>query len=168
MNRSIIHVIHTPMQNVTSVFLGPPSSLVSPKRVIGCRGGSRQVEGCWGIPCLKIKKLLGLNFQSFEFSKFQHCQKGSNFHSFGFQFLKATTIQNYKFLNSPKSRCVGHTFPKQSIFPESPNLQIQKVQTQRLKHISVLFFNDLMYLGVTKDTHKLFRGSWTLSKIPKS
>ena len=27
----------------------PPSSLVFPKRVVGCRGGGRYVEGCWGF-----------------------------------------------------------------------------------------------------------------------
>ena len=45
----------------------PPSSLdrrsaeliVSPKKVVGCRGGSRNVEGCWGFPYLKIEKFVG-------------------------------------------------------------------------------------------------------------
>ena len=25
------------------------------KKVVGCRGGSRYVEGCWGFPYLKIE-----------------------------------------------------------------------------------------------------------------
>ena len=33
---------------------------MSPKRLVGCRGGSRYVEGCLGFPYLKIKKFLGL------------------------------------------------------------------------------------------------------------
>ena len=35
----------------------PPCSLVPPKRVVGCTGGSRYVEGCWGFPYLR--KLIG-------------------------------------------------------------------------------------------------------------
>ena len=38
----------------------PPSSLVSPKRVVGCRGVSRYIEGCWGFPYLKkVSRFLG-------------------------------------------------------------------------------------------------------------
>ena len=36
------------------------SSLVSPKRVVGCRGGRRYVEGWWGFPYVKMKMFLGL------------------------------------------------------------------------------------------------------------
>ena len=45
-----------------------------PKRVVGCRGGSRYDEGCWGFPYLRIKQFLGfkvLKFQSLKVSKFQ-------------------------------------------------------------------------------------------------
>ena len=31
---------------------------MSPKRVVGCRGGSQYVEGYWGFPYLKITKFL--------------------------------------------------------------------------------------------------------------
>ena len=41
------------------------SSLVSPKRVVGCRAGSQYVEVCWGFPYLKIKKCLGFLFVGF-------------------------------------------------------------------------------------------------------
>ena len=52
----------------------PPSSLdrrsteliVSPKKVVGCRGGSRNVEGCWGFPYLKIQKLANCHFIFFD------------------------------------------------------------------------------------------------------
>ena len=48
----------------------PPSSLdyrsteliVSPKKVVGCKGGSRYVEGFWGLPYLKIEKLANFHF----------------------------------------------------------------------------------------------------------
>ena len=40
-------------------FRNTGSSLVSPKRVVGCRVGSRYVEGCWEFPYLKIKRFLG-------------------------------------------------------------------------------------------------------------
>ena len=76
----------------------PPSSLdrrfteliASPKKVVGCRGGSRNVEGCWGTPYLKIKKTQFLNFQFYKFPTF----KLSNYN---FQF------PNFQFLNSPKN-----------------------------------------------------------------
>ena len=52
----------------------PPSSLMSPKRVVGCRGRSRYVEGCWGFPFLKIKKALFPNVHfRFEFILFPFC-----------------------------------------------------------------------------------------------
>ena len=38
---------------------------MSPKKVVGCRGGSRHVEGCWGFPYLKIEKFVG--FTKFHF-----------------------------------------------------------------------------------------------------
>ena len=31
--------------------------IVSPKKVVGCRGWIRYVEGCWRFPYLKIEKL---------------------------------------------------------------------------------------------------------------
>ena len=37
---------------------GAQFRFVSPKRVVGCRRGSRHVEGCWGFPSLKIKKVV--------------------------------------------------------------------------------------------------------------
>ena len=45
----------------------PPSSLdrrcfefiVSPRKVVGCRGGSPNVEGRWWFSYLKIEKLMG-------------------------------------------------------------------------------------------------------------
>ena len=30
-----------------------------PKRVVGCKGGSRYVEGCWGLLYLKMEKCFG-------------------------------------------------------------------------------------------------------------
>ena len=69
----------------------PPSSLVSPKRVVGGRGGSRYIEGCWGFPYLEIKKFLG---------------------------LKVSTFQNFKIskLNAKTLRCVVHAFQNESKF----------------------------------------------------
>ena len=54
----------------------PPSSLdrgsiefiLSPKKLVGCRGGSRNADGCWGFPYLKIKKFVG--FTKFPFHVF--------------------------------------------------------------------------------------------------
>ena len=39
---------------------------VSPKKVVGCRGGSRNVEECWGFPYLKIQKLSIVHFMFFD------------------------------------------------------------------------------------------------------
>ena len=50
----------------------PPSSLVSPRRVVGCMGGSRYVDGCWGF--LYLKKFIGfliLGFLVFSFLSFK-------------------------------------------------------------------------------------------------
>ena len=33
----------------------------SRRLVVGCRGGSRYVEGCWGFPFVKIKTFLGFS-----------------------------------------------------------------------------------------------------------
>ena len=38
------------------------------KKLVGCRGGSRNVEGHWGFPCLKIEKFAG--FAKFPFHVF--------------------------------------------------------------------------------------------------
>ena len=39
---------------------------MSPKKVVGCSGGSRHVEGCWGFPYLKIEKLANIHFTTLE------------------------------------------------------------------------------------------------------
>ena len=64
----------------TQRYLFPPSSLVSPKltrcrsselvvspkKVVGCKGGSRYVEGCCEFPHLKIEKLPFSHFMFFD------------------------------------------------------------------------------------------------------
>ena len=40
--------------------------IVSPKKVVGCRGGSQNVEGYWGFPYLKIEKLANVHFMVFD------------------------------------------------------------------------------------------------------
>ena len=47
----------------------PPSSLCPPRKVVGCMGGNRNVEGCWGFPYLKIKRVSWFLFYGFLVSK---------------------------------------------------------------------------------------------------
>ena len=39
-----------------------PLRSLSPKKVVGCRGESRNVAGCWGFPYLKIEMLASFHF----------------------------------------------------------------------------------------------------------
>ena len=76
----------------------PPSSLdrrcfefiVSPKKVVGCRGGSRNVERCWGFPYLKTEKFVG-------FTKIQFHTFWSIWHSYPC-FLRFD-LTNFRYLN---------------------------------------------------------------------
>ena len=43
-----------------------PELIVSPKDVVGCRGGSRNDEGCWGFPYLKREQLAHFYFTFFD------------------------------------------------------------------------------------------------------
>ena len=69
---------------------------MSPKKVVGCRGGSRNVEGYWGfIPLLEhfnISKFRNFQISRISNVKFQICNI-SNFHYFktlNFENLKST------------------------------------------------------------------------------
>ena len=59
---------HPPPQPKSDFFrrLGPPEDLTTQTGYmttpVGCRGGCRYVEGCWGFPLLKIKMFLGFCF----------------------------------------------------------------------------------------------------------
>ena len=84
-----------------SLLRNTGSSLVSPKRVVGCRGGSRYVEGCWGFPYLKIQ-LQNANFMFFidiKFSKILKMFYGDLHHLsvpvFGFSTFRS--FKNSKF-----------------------------------------------------------------------
>ena len=61
-SRALIFAIKIGSQ--TKALPCPPSSLVSRRRVVGCSGGSRYVEGCWGFLDMKINKICfeGLRF----------------------------------------------------------------------------------------------------------
>ena len=52
-----------------SLDLRSTELIVSPKKVVGCRGGSRNVEGCWEFPYLKLPnfKMSIYNFPNAEF-----------------------------------------------------------------------------------------------------
>ena len=70
---------------------------MSPKRVVGCRGGSRYVEGCCGFPYLKIESFLASKFHCFKVSKFPNVN-GSTFQISKvpkFQCCKLLKVQNY-------------------------------------------------------------------------
>ena len=55
----------------------PPISLVSPEKLVGCRGGSRYVEGHWGFPYLHFSNfkcsvcIVNLHIFIFYISNFQ-------------------------------------------------------------------------------------------------
>ena len=54
--------------------------IVSPKKVVGCRGGSRYVEGCWE---LLILYFANSQFEYFAFWKFKVLEMPNlNFHNF--------------------------------------------------------------------------------------
>ena len=56
----------------------PPSSLdrrstefiVTPKKVVGCRGASRNAEGCWGVSNFKTFNLENPNLEMFNLEIF--------------------------------------------------------------------------------------------------
>ena len=52
--------------------------IVSPKKVVWCMGGSRNVEGCWGVPHLKIEKLPNCQFMFSDRCEFHIHQKTWN------------------------------------------------------------------------------------------
>ena len=107
----------------------PPSSLVSPKRVVGCRGGSRYAEGCWGVPrrpyvlywhsrgslcaLLSISKshLSFLRFCKFQTSQF------SNFQSFKIsQFSKFIISNSFAHIVSNTFKHSDHMIYTNNIF----------------------------------------------------
>ena len=120
---------------------------MSPKRAVGCRGGSRYGEGCWGFPYLKIKNIgvLGiplLEIKSFLVSRLQ------SFKVSNFQNSKFPKFQSFIFQNAEKSICVGHLFP---IFSRFPNIRFQG-------NTHIYFFNAL---GLFLDWFKV---SWCLQR----
>ena len=61
-----------PYESSCKPFSTPQNAIVSRKGYgttpVGCRGGSRHVEGCWGLPHLKIKKNGRLLFFDYRYS----------------------------------------------------------------------------------------------------
>ena len=53
-------------------------TLMSPRRVVWCRGGNRNVEGWWGFPYLNIKKFIGFSLSKFESFVFQSFKSRSS------------------------------------------------------------------------------------------
>ena len=119
-----------------------------PPKVVGCRGGNQNVEGCWGAPYLKIKKgflvflvflLVSKMFYVFKrylvhitkgpfhvFDRYDiHIQAFGDFMYANFIILRSSSsqvyIKLYIFIYSPK-KTVHVTFTKS---------KIQKIQILR-------------------------------------
>ena len=102
----------------------PPSSLVSHKRVVWCKGGSRYAEGWWGFPYfqgLKISK-----FQKFQSSKIIKCQNVKAW--INFQNVWDTQFANSKTFTSQTPQhhlfksCFGNSWITWSVLV-SPKIQ---------------------------------------------
>ena len=137
------------------------SSLVSPKRVVGCKGGSRYVEGCWGFPYSEMKSMAS-TFQSFKASKIQKIRvsKFQRFKVPNFQSFKTPKLLNVKLRNS--QTCGTHI----SIFSKN---------TYRNSQSYIVFKKDFGCSWIIwsvpvspKIKNKWFRGSWTRPKVPLS
>ena len=68
---------------------------------VWCRAGSRNVEGCWGFPCLKIEQLLNFHFMLFDRYEIHIRDFGELFNHFlvplfDFQLFKTSKFQNFK------------------------------------------------------------------------
>ena len=97
----------------------PPSSLVSPKRMVCCSGGSRYVEGCWRFPFLEIKKFISFKvpkLKRFKVSKYQSFRVSkvyfSNFQKFEFQIFKMCGTHISNMSNTRKLTFPKHIFSK--------------------------------------------------------
>ena len=103
---------------------GEPGGTQLP-RVVGCRGGSRYVEGCWGLPHLKIKMLLGFLVFGFSVSKL-----------LGFKVIWFLGFNISKLQPSHFTKCPFHVFRKILI----PNSRFSKILKWIFMHFRRLSF----------------------------
>ena len=125
----------------------PPSSLdyrcteliVSTKKVVGCRGGSRNVEGCWGVHHLKIEKLPNVHLMLFDryeihIQYFEHVLRGSS--SFAGARLRLYNFSKFETSTCQISNC--QTF--KSPILKFPHFRICKGQHFSFSNLQVTIF----------------------------